>query len=302
MSKVEWHKQAYMNGREYFPIGNGQISGFVQWDRSGLNQPLTLLLQNPEILEPFTMDGIPKQHTYLFNPDQGLDQTALTVTVDGRMFRPIHSNLEVVWKSGEEAPIVVACWWAGQVRIQEQFFVSVENPFLYRTVTVENPSNCPVTIRLELPFVPNPHKFPSMEFIKETDIIWAKGEPGAVGLGVKGNSDQLSVTQDSNEYKAVFAPGELIPRESHTCTFTYILAVGQETNSFENTFKQTRIQFEERQLMARRAKAGVLETDDLVFKHVYDSALRGLMMCMSDSGNITRGSGSIKRSGYVIAA
>src|SRR5690606_23991793 len=129
-------------------MGNNVISGVVQWDETGFGSPVTLMVYDPHELERQS-----KPAMLLFDPQEGLEYTALEISVDGRRFKAVHSNTKVAWES-VDSPVVQAVWWASAFRVTEEFFVSPSEPTLYRIVRVENRGEAPGNIELHLPFRP----------------------------------------------------------------------------------------------------------------------------------------------------
>ena len=216
MNLAEWHSKRNKVGREYYMVGNGYITGLVQIDRSGPGGPVCLLVQDPHT---FGLNWAYKEDTYLFDPEQGLEETQLTVTLDGRRFQPVRFNVEEKWRQGNQ-PILDVHWWAGFVRVTETFFASTHQPVLFRRVMLENRGQDETDAWTLLPFVPNVKQFGPACVMG--DAMVCEGKAGSLGMGVVEKGRNVSEIQ--NQRIAVqrlhLAPGQ-------SCTMTYAYAYAQ---------------------------------------------------------------------------
>lgn len=152
----------YVPGLEYFFVGNGDITGVVQYSPK---DPQTTFfgftLMNPERF-------CRKWSTFLYHPERGLTATRLGVTVDDTdssvdaktgMFAGVkgytvstENFTSIGWKYPDEVPVVSLVWKAGDCEIEEEFFVPHEGGIFFRRVRIRNGAgrNLKVTMSLSL--------------------------------------------------------------------------------------------------------------------------------------------------------
>ena len=61
---ADWHNRRYKEGRDYYMVGNGWITGLIQIDRRGPGAPLALIVQDPN---QFGLGWCQKPDTPLFD-------------------------------------------------------------------------------------------------------------------------------------------------------------------------------------------------------------------------------------------
>ncbi len=163
----------YEPGIEYFFLGNGDIQAVVQYapDRSG-ELPQTFLGLTLMDAERFSR----KWSTYLFHPERGYENSKLFVIVNNRSYSVSPETLvEVKWKLVETVPVVSIQWKAGDIAVEEEFFVPATGGYLIRQVRVHNTGAVvsPVTLRLAL--VPNFTMFDDIGTDPKARIAFGRG-------------------------------------------------------------------------------------------------------------------------------
>jgi hypothetical protein len=132
-----------LDGASYFFLGNGLIQAAVQWAPRGEGTPLGLLVMDPDRLRK-------KREALSFDPDNGLETTAICVKVDGGEENgPSIDDLTVAWTSHRGVPAVRADWSAGDVLIDELFYCcDRSSPRLARAVRLRTSSDRPCEVVL----------------------------------------------------------------------------------------------------------------------------------------------------------
>lgn len=143
----------YQPGIEYFFLGNGDIQAVVQYapDRSG-ELPQTFLGLTLMDAERFSR----KWSTYLFHPERGYENSKLFVTMGDRSYAVSPETfVEVKWKLVETVPVVSVQWKAGEVLVEEEYFVPAAGGYLIRQIRVRNTGASGSQVALRLTLVPN---------------------------------------------------------------------------------------------------------------------------------------------------
>jgi len=155
----------YIPGVEYFFVGNGDITGVVQYSpKDPQTTFLGFTLMNPERF-------CRKWSTFLYHPERGLSATKLGVIIDdidssadaksgmylgvkGYTVNP--ENVKYVrWKYPDHVPVVSLVWTAGDCEVEEEFFVPHEGSVFFRRVNVKNDSRGYVKVTLSLSLYAN---------------------------------------------------------------------------------------------------------------------------------------------------
>lgn len=132
--------RTYLKDVHYFFIGNGRIQAAVQYAPGGEGSRFGLIIMNPEKLRR-------KREALSFDPEEGLEQTALTIQIDGKDYRP--DNCAISWSEEDAIPTVVAEWSAGDISVTERFFCcSKTEPAISREVLFQNHSDVPKELKI----------------------------------------------------------------------------------------------------------------------------------------------------------
>ena len=143
--RVHQDFETYVQGIEYFPIGNGDIQAILQYSPSQAgDHPQSFLGLTIMDAEKFSR----KWSTFLFHPEAGFGRTLLGVTVDGKRFTATPDTLKSVkWKLVVNVPVVSVTWKAGLFEVEEEFFVPSEGAFLFRVARLSNTAGVSAKVR-----------------------------------------------------------------------------------------------------------------------------------------------------------
>ncbi len=287
----EWHNMAFMTGRDYYPVGNGRITGVLQIDHGGFYAPVTLIIQSPE---NFSNKKFMKESTYLFDAEQGCEDTALVASVDGRKFKAMHSNMHAGWKDGKSAAIAEACWWAGPLRIRETLFASATGPVIYRAVNMKNEGEYECEAAILASFLPNTTIFGKSSVSDEIPAASASGETESMGICMLPNKTEgvscLTETDENGVTALRFKHTCLKPGREFEGVFVYTLAGDMgELADIHRRLAAVDIKKEARYAEDRRMSGTVIECEDKGLKHLFDCAVRGLMVCAGETGRVNAG-------------
>jgi len=130
-------------GAAYFFLGNGRIQAAIQIAPAGGATPAGLLLMDPERLGP-------KRAALSFDPDRGLEATALTVEDRIGTFRPRPGEVKAAWRRGSAIPCVEVVWRGGPYCVHERWSCpDMDAARLLRRVAVTRTAAGPSRIRLK---------------------------------------------------------------------------------------------------------------------------------------------------------
>lgn len=279
---AKWHRSTFLAGRSYFPLGNGRLSAFVQHDNTGGGDPVTLLLQHPDT---FSFDHRLKEWSLLYDPDSGLESTALTVCHDGHCHRAVTSNTTVEWVGEGGCPVVRARWWAGPISVVETFAVHPQEAVLLRRVEVANTATTPLQVTMEARLLPNRRLAAA-----------APRCDGAIGLcdidgltvGIAGRpspGSRVEARVRSGEVIVAVDTGEVAA--GSRCSVDLLYALGENPEAVGATMRSTPVGAVLLDEVARRwAGLTAIRCDHSALGHLADSAIRGLAMCASHRGRV----------------
>lgn len=129
-------------GVEYYFLGNGRIQAAVQIAPAEGATPAGLLLMDPERLGP-------KRASLGFDPERGIEATALTLEDRDRTFRPRPGSVRASWLPGATEPRVEVIWTGGPYRVSELFYCpDMRTARLRRRIAVTRTSAGASRIRL----------------------------------------------------------------------------------------------------------------------------------------------------------
>ncbi|OPA74233.1 hypothetical protein BVG16_24200 [Paenibacillus selenitireducens] len=285
MNMQEWHKLIFTSGRDYYMVGNAQVTGVVQIDNSGPGSPVTFFVQDPHYFK----EAQAKDYSYLFSQEEGLEPSVLTVAVDGREFRAVTSNIRPRWRR-DGSSIVDVTWWAGPVRVTETYFASISEPIVYRQIRLHNKGDFSCRVKCSTRFTPNPHHFNRSETLLDQRGYVAVGEKFQIGLiGVEGSGEK-PVLESGEQSVIGYEWNELYPGTSATAAFGYIFLDRTDIDyEVYEKLSQQDVKSEERAVEKKRAEGIVITSEHSDANHVYQSAVRGINICSSDRGRVNVG-------------
>jgi len=127
--------RTFLDGVDYFFIGNGLIQAAVQVCRSGEGTALGLLIMNPDRFGP-------KRTALTCYEAEGITGTIVSVHVNGTDHAPLATELAANWDEVDGVPAVCVTWHADDIEVQERFYCpGRSSPRLHRRITVSSASN-----------------------------------------------------------------------------------------------------------------------------------------------------------------
>ncbi len=221
----------YHEGIEYFLLGNGDIQAVVQYSpRQNVEKPQSFLGLTLMSSEHFAR----KWSSYLFHPEIGFGRTMANVVLDGEQFTSTKESFQSIgWEYPEGIPTVVLRWSAGDVEIEEEFFVPAKGGILFRSITAKNNGGVAIPLTVNLALVPNFALF---------DDIFTEGR-AVNGHGfsrVRLMTNEKNVTTSFRYYMSV-DKGTLEAPKSLRARFTYSIDGDEQKlpKSFSLTQKKT---------------------------------------------------------------
>jgi hypothetical protein len=205
----------YVQGIEYFVLGNGDIIAVLQYcpDRSG-DRPPTFLGLTIMDAEHFAR----KWSTFLFHPEAGFSRSTATIAVNTTRFTPTPETYSSVeWKYIDRVPVISLKWKAGQCEVEEEFYVPHELRLLFRRITVVNGGSTPCDVTAHLSLVPS--------FIMFDDIHSnpPKGTVDAAGFAQMRLHSLEGEVRVSGRYDMAVPIGSLPAGSSGRARFVYAL-------------------------------------------------------------------------------
>ena len=141
----------FFYGREYFILRSGRAQMLLEANRADLGPALTYLLfdaANPG-------ESSQKSGARNLAPASGFAYTGLSVVLGGHPFTALGHITDTRWMVNEQGvPSVEAAWWAGGVRVVEQFTACPDIGVFLRAIRLEGANLAgaeQVYLRLELP-------------------------------------------------------------------------------------------------------------------------------------------------------
>jgi len=116
-SSLALQKRSFVHGREYFVLRSGRAKLIVQADQVDLGPAFTYLLFDAEDNRQTRR----KDKAFNFADGQGLAASAAQVVLGGFPFTALGHQTRTRWTTVEGVPAVEAVWWAGGVRVTEQW-------------------------------------------------------------------------------------------------------------------------------------------------------------------------------------
>jgi hypothetical protein len=136
-------------GVEYYFLGNGRVLAALQTSpKPEEGTHCGLLLMSSDHFGR-------KMSTYLYHPERGLQNSRVTVVVDGKGYLPAYAASTVVWKYPDDIPTITIEWEAGSCAVTEELMCPVNDSALLRTVTIRNKSSAPIAASAVALLYPN---------------------------------------------------------------------------------------------------------------------------------------------------
>jgi hypothetical protein len=256
-------------GVEYYFLGNGQMLFALQSSptpESGTHCGLLLMSS-----EHFAR----KMSTYLFHPERGLQNSRLSIIVDGKSYSPEYEKSSIRREDAEGIPTIVIEWPAGDCLIREELMCPSGDPALVRTVTVHNKSSMPVRVTGIILLYPNLMLFDEYHVDRERATLQAMGYV----------TMELFCLQDvtPGDRHMNLRLGEIPPGGKKTSTV--VLTVNQSRSEFEKK-GLPKMMRETKQYWSRRTTC---ETNHEGLNHLFESSVTGLRAAVARSGKMDAG-------------
>ena len=147
---VALHKRSFLYGRKYFVIRSGPAKLIVQADKVDLGPAVMYLIFDAGD----NHQSVRKQNALNFAEGQGFAASALEIVLGGFAFTALGHETQTRWTTANGIPAVEAVWWAGGVRVTEQFLAIGDQGLFLRRVQL-NSANLAgpeeLNLRLSLP-------------------------------------------------------------------------------------------------------------------------------------------------------
>ncbi|HUZ47393.1 MAG TPA: hypothetical protein VMW54_12230 [Terriglobia bacterium] len=172
------YEGSFFYGRQYFLLRSGRAKMILQADHADLGPAFTYLLFDAET----PSQSRRKAGAFNFVPGEEASSSALQVEVGGFRFSALGQRTETRWVSVEGIPTVEAVWWAGGIKITEQFSAVAEAGLFERVIRLDGANLMgvqPVSLRLSLP---------AGKFVGQGPALLRDAEKLQLGLVVYGSA------------------------------------------------------------------------------------------------------------------
>jgi len=277
---ISLYEGSFFYGRQYFVLRSGRATMILQADRADLGPAFTYLLFDAEL----PSQSRHKAGAFNFIPGEGAASSALQVELGGFLFSALGQRTETRWVSVEGIPAVEAVWWAGGIKITEQFSALTKAGLFERLIRLEGANimgEQPATLRLSLP---------AGRFVGQGPVLVRDAEKFQLGLIVQGNAPV-----ESNMVRGYIdiGPLSIAPQatiEVHTGLLAQIPA-GNASAVVDRIalLASTSAASEHRATTEMWATASQLATGDHTIQELFDHARYNLPGMIADDGSMDAG-------------
>ena len=274
----------YFDGIEYFWIGNGDITGVVQYSpKDPLSSFFGLTLMDPERF-------CRKWSTYLYHPERGFSGTRVGVAISEtrageagqagmihgvRGYSIAPENFRSVrWKYVDGVPVTSLIWRAGECEIEEEFFVPSEGALFFRRVTVKNLTGGELGVALSALLYPN---FGLFDEISTDEQARTANAAGVARVKLFALEKEATV---SGRYEVKIDLGTIARGDTKQATYVYALN-GQEIilkkKGFARLWKET---------TAYWAEKSAFVSGNATLDHLFDASKTGMKGIRSRRGKM----------------
>jgi hypothetical protein len=277
----------FVDGIEYFHLGNGDIQAVVQYSPANPETSFFgLTIWDPEIFSR-------KWSTYLYHPERGFSNTRLGVNLDetkksadrqSGMYSGVRGHFvtkenleEFVWGRAEGIPAVVVRWKAEQCEIREEFFTPTKGAALFRRVTVTNGHTRALDVQVGLSLYANFGLFDRIAVDEKEKCATAAG---LARMSLFSLSPDATV---AGRYDVRVPMAELKPGESRSAVFVYTLHDAASTvnrKSWPGIISGTQKGWEKR---------STFSSGNEILDHCFDVSRSGLRGVLARSGRLDGG-------------
>ena len=277
---VDLYQESFFYAREYFVLRSGRAKMILQADRADLGPALTYLLFDA---------GLPRQsrsksEAFNFVPEEGAASSALQVELGGYLFSALGQRTKTRWVTVDGIPAVEAEWWAGGIRVTEQFSAMSKGGLFQRLIRVEGANlmgNQAIRLKLSLP---------TGRFVGEGRVLVRDGEKCQMGLTI-----HEDVPVESNLVHGTFDLGPLTIAPHATAEIETALLVqippGSVNELIHRSVSLTSTPAVSRRLATKKmwAAATQLTTGDHTVQELFDHARYNLAGMISENGSMDAG-------------
>ena len=279
-SVLDLNEASFFYGRQYFILRSGRAQMILQADRADLGPALTFLLfdsKNPR-------QSARKAQALNYVVGEGATSSALEVELGGFRFTALGHRTETRWVISDGVPAVEAVWWAGGVRVTEQFLALSGTGVFQRSIRLEGANlmgEQVVILRLSLP---------AGRFRGQGPVLVRDGESSQLAIVVQGG---LAAQSDPVHGCVNIGPMTIAP-QSMLLLDTGLLvqipaadvsaimdrAVALVPNSPVSARSATKKMW---------ATASQVATQDSTVQEIFDKARYGLPGMIADDGSLNGG-------------
>jgi hypothetical protein len=277
----------YLDGIEYFYLGNGDIMGAIQYSPQEARATFAgMTLMHPEHF-------CRKWSTFLYHPEKGFGSTKLGVTVDEKTpaadsksgmytgvkgFSVAPDNFRSVsWKYPDRVPTVSLIWNAGGCDVEEEYFVPGEGAVLFRRIIVRNLTGKELDIKLSVSLYPNFGLFDEIYTDEKEKVAHASGLARMKLFSLDKSSSV------AGRYDVRIDLGRLKSQESRKATYVYAIDDGDKTitkKGFEKVWSETKHYWNEKNR---------LETGNDIVDNLFRVSMTGLRAVIARSSKMDAG-------------
>ena len=277
---IDLYQSSFFYGRQYFVLRSGRATMILQADRADLGPAFTYMLFDAEV----PSQSLTKARAFNFVPGEGAGSSALQVELGGFLFCALGQRTDTRWVTVDGVPAAEAVWWAGGIRVTEQFSALGIGGLFQRLIRLEGANimgEQPVTLRLSLP---------AGNFSGQGRTLVREAEKCQLGLIVHGD-----VPVESNLVRGYIDIGPLnIAPNSALAVQTGLLVQIPATPVSEVMDRTARLAstsvVNERQATAKVwAAASQLKTGDRTIQELFDNARYSLPGMIAEDGSMDAG-------------
>ncbi|MEJ2007781.1 MAG: hypothetical protein P8Z30_06415 [Acidobacteriota bacterium] len=274
------YEDSFFYGRRYFIIRSGWATMILQADHADLGPALTYLLFNAEI------PGQSRRKSGAFNfvGSEGASASALQVELGGYLFSALGKRTHTRWISEGGIPTVEAVWWAGGIRVTEQFSGLTKPGLFQRVIRLEGANLMgpqPASVRLSLP---------AGKFVGQGSVLVWNSKECQLGLIVHGNAPVESNVVRGYVDIGPFNTDPHAAIEVHTSLL--VQAPARDSNEMVDrtaTLVSTSAASERLATKKMWSETSQITTGDSTIQDLYDHARYSLSGMIADDGSMDAG-------------
>jgi hypothetical protein len=271
---------SFFHGRHYFVLRSGRAQMIIQADQADLGPALTYLLFDSQTPRQSSR----KSQALNYVPGEGVVRSALEVRLGGFCYTALGHRTETRWVVTEGVPAVEAVWWAGGIRVIEQFLAQAGTGVFQRFIRLEGANLLgeeAVTLRLSLP---------AGRFRGQGAMLLRDTESSQLAITVRGGR---AAESDAAQGSVTIGPLSVAPGSSFLVDTT--LRVQIPPAEADATLDRLARLASDSGASARGATrkmwatASQLETHDATVQALFDRARYGLPGMIAEDGSMDAG-------------